>query len=106
MPAKCRVAHSYVQPRYVDPTNVMLAWKLHQRVLLFGQVVQVPRVFKLADTDVFLARTPETRSEFLSGHISRVFNACALSDIVLDHVPVLLFEFFKFCLRLKRLVLL
>jgi len=63
-------------------------------------------MLKLGGTDIFLTRSSETGSKFLSRHVSCVFNTCSWPHIVLNHVPVLLFKFFELCLCLKRLVLL
>lgn len=42
VPTESRILHSDVQPRNVDPTDVVLAGELHQRVELARKVVQVP----------------------------------------------------------------
>ena len=111
MPTESRILHSDVQPRNVDPTDVVLAGELHQRVELARKVVQVPwmvNVVLLKWANELLARTTEPRAVLRRVDVRSILNPRNRAFSVLHHIPVLLLKrnevgvFFKRSFLLQR----
>jgi hypothetical protein len=69
----------------------VLARKLHQRVGLIRQVVQVPgvvHVLHLTSIHKLLAASSEARAEFLRRQISRIFHGQILIDSIFHLTPI------------------
>jgi hypothetical protein len=98
MPAESGVLHADVEPRYVDAADVVLARKLHQRVGLIRQVVQVPgvvHVLHLTSIHKLLAASSEARAELQRADVCCVLHTRLTTFAVLHLVPVFALNCFE-----------
>ena len=95
MPAKSGIFHSYIHPRDIYTTNVLFPRKLHKTIERVWQIVQIPRVIfvsLLVGMDYLLTLSSKAGAELSRGHVSCILDLDKRFDLVVYHVPVLLFD--------------